>query len=115
MEERKRRGEASEASRASDCETVSGGGLWKTSSASEKAVLRGGKLCEDGKGVSSMNWMASLRERVGGLVREEERGSKKDSSAESGLWELKSWLFLEFQKSGTFGMVCKGRRERSLS
>lgn len=93
MEERKRRGEASEASeasRASDCETVSGGGLWKTSSASEKAALRGRKLCEDGKGVSSMNWMASLRERVGGLAREAERGSKKDSSAESGLWELKS-------------------------
>ena len=47
MEERKRRGEASEASMASDCEIVSGGGLWKTSSASEKAALRGRKKpCE---------------------------------------------------------------------
>ena len=113
MEERKRRGEASEASMASDCETISGGGLRKTSSASEKAAMRGGKLCEDGKGVSSTNWMASLRESVGGWAREEGRGSKKDSSADSELWKLKSWLFLEFQKSGTFGMVCKGRRERS--
>lgn len=101
MEERKRRGEASEASEASmasDCEMISGGGLWKTSSASEKAALRGGKLCEDGKGVSSMNWTASLRESEGGVAREEGRGSKKDSSAESELWKLKSWLFLEFQK-----------------
>ena len=73
MEERKRRGEASEASEASatsDCGRRSGGGLRKTSSASEKALQRGRKVREDGKGVSSMNWRASWREKVGGLARE---------------------------------------------